>query len=88
MNREEIIAAINLTFIEQFEISEDKLTPDKRIFNDLGLDSLDIVDLMVGLQRRFGVSLRENEEIRKVVTLGDVYEFFVRLEAKHNEPKT
>ena len=88
MKREEIIAAINSTFIEQFEISEDKLTPDKQIFNDLGLDSLDIVDLMVGLQRRFGVSLRENEEIRKVVTLGDVYEFFVRLEAKRNQPKT
>ena len=87
MNREEIIAAINSTFIEQFEIPEDKLTPDKQIFNDLGLDSLDIVDLMVGLQRRFGISLRENEEIRKVVTLGDVYDFFVRLEAKRNEPK-
>jgi hypothetical protein len=43
---------------------------------------------MVGLQRRFGVSLRENEEIRKVVTLGDVYEFFVRLEAKRDKPKT
>ncbi|MFA6569507.1 MAG: phosphopantetheine-binding protein [Victivallales bacterium] len=88
MTREEIIAAINSTFIEQFEISEDKLTPDKQIFNDLGLDSLDIVDLMVGLQRRFGISLRENEEIRKVVTLGDVYEFFVRLEAQRNKPKT
>ena len=88
MNREEIIAAINSTFVEQFEISEDKLTPDKEIFKDLGLDSLDIVDLMVGLQRRFGVSLRENEEIRKVVTLGDVYEFFVRFEAQRNKPKT
>ena len=41
-----------------------------------------MVDLMIGLQRKFGVSLRQNEEIRKIVTLGDVYNFFEKMEAQ------
>lgn len=83
MTREEIVAEINSIFVEQFELDPGELAPEKKIFDDLGLDSLDIVDLMVGLQRKFGISLRDNEEIRKIVTLGDVYEFFVRMAAEH-----
>ena len=44
------------------------------IFADLGLDSLDIVDLLVELHKTFGIALRNNEEVRKVRTLGDVYD--------------
>ena len=61
------------------------MTAEKKIFDDLGLDSLDIVDLMIGLQRKFGIPLRQNEEIRKIVTLGDVYEFFVKLAKERPE---
>ncbi len=82
MTREEIVEAVNATFVEMLEVPEEDLKPEKEIFKDLGLDSLDMVDLMIGLQRRFGVSLRQNEEIRKIVTLGDVYEFFVNRKRK------
>lgn len=82
MQKEEIIAAVNHTFVDILEVPEEKLKPEVRLFQDLGLDSLDMVDLMIGLQRKFGISLRENEEIRKVVTLGDVYNFFEKMEAE------
>lgn len=82
MTREEIIAAVNNTFTEMLEVPPEELSPEKEIFKDLGLDSLDMVDLMIGLQRKFGVSLRQNEEIRKIVTLGDVYNFFEKMEAQ------
>ena len=85
MTREEIVDAVNSTFTEMLEVPAEELAPEKEIFKDLGLDSLDMVDLMIGLQRKFGISLRQNEEIRKIVTLGDVYEFFVRLEAGRQE---
>ena len=85
MTREEIIAEINSFFVEQFELDPAELTAEKKIFDDLGLDSLDIVDLMIGLQRKFGIPLRQNEEIRKIVTLGDVYEFFVKLAKERPE---
>ena len=80
MTREEIVDAVNSTFVEMLEVPAGELAPEKEIFKDLGLDSLDMVDLMIGLQRKFGISLRQNEEIRKIVTLGDVYSFFEKME--------
>ena len=52
---------------------------------DLELDSLDIVDMIVGLQQKFGIMLRDNPEIRNVRTLGDVYDFFEKLAEEHPE---
>ncbi len=83
MDRNDIIKAVNSIFIDQFEIEEMELSPDKTIFNDLGLDSLDMVDLMVGLQRKFGIPLRQSEEIRKIEKLNDIYDFFVKLIDEH-----
>ena len=79
MTREENVKAVNSAF-EELEIPEEELTPDQELFKGLGLDSLDMVDVMISLQRKFGVQLRGNEEIKKVRTLNDIYEFFVKLE--------
>ncbi len=79
MTRETIIKMINETFVEQFEIEESELTPDKLIFEDLGLDSLDIVDLITGFQRKFKIPLRENQEMRQIRTVGDIYDLFEKL---------
>ncbi len=85
MTNDEIRALIDSIFIEQFELDPADLAPEKEIFKDLGLDSLDIVDLVIGLQRKFGIPLKQNEEIRKIVTVGDVYGFFIRLAAENPE---
>lgn len=83
MTREEIITLVNNVFVEQFELDLAELLPEKNLFEDLGLDSLDIVDLLVELHKTFGVALRQNEEIRSVRTLGDVYDFLERYAAEH-----
>ena len=49
------------------------------------LDSLDLVDMIVGLQQKFGIMLRDNKDIRNVRTLGDVYNLFEKLVAEHPE---
>ena len=85
MDREAIIEAINSIFRDRFEFEAEELTPEKRIVDDLGLDSLDIVDMIVGLQQKFGIMLRENKEIREVKTLDDVYTLFEKLIAEHPE---
>ena len=85
MNREEIICAVNSIFVSRFELDEAELTPEKRIVEDLQLDSLDIVDMIVGLQQKFGINLRENKEIRSVRTLNDVYNLFEKLIQEHPE---
>ena len=81
MTREEIVEAVNAAF-EEMEIPREELTPEKEFFKDLGLDSLDMVDLMVGLQRKFKISLRQSEEMKKIVTLQDLYDFIAEKEAE------
>ena len=85
MDRSQIISTVNSIFIERFEMEESDLTPDKKIIEDLQLDSLDLVDMIVGLQQKFGIVLRDNPEIRNVRTLGDVYDFFEKLAQEHPE---
>ena len=80
MNREEIIHKVNEVFEEVFELEKADLLPEKHLFVDLGLDSLDIVDLIVQLQKKFGIVLRDNEKLRELRTLGDVYDFLENVE--------
>ena len=85
MERNDIIKAVNSIFLERFELEESELTPEKNIVEDLQLDSLDLVDMIVGLQQKFGIMLRDNKEIRTVRTLGDVYDLFEKLLQEHPE---
>ncbi|MBQ6352387.1 MAG: acyl carrier protein [Lentisphaeria bacterium] len=85
MDRNEIVKAVNSIFVERFELEESELTPEKNIIEDLQLDSLDLVDMIVGLQQKFGIMLRDNPEIRNVRTLNDVYDLFEKLAKEHPE---
>ncbi len=75
MTEQEIIDKTNQVFEESFEIERERLVPDAQIFSDLGLDSLDIVDLIVALQNSFGVKIRNEEKVREIRTLQDIYQF-------------
>jgi acyl carrier protein len=81
---QEIISKINKVFEESFEIDKERLIPQAHIFTDLGLDSLDIVDLVVALQNAFGVKIRNEEKIRDIRTLEDIYQFISALKKQEN----
>lgn len=85
---EMIVEKVNKVFEDSFEIKPDKLKPEMRVFEDLGLDSLDIVDLVVSLQEEFGVKIRDDERIRNIRTLDDIYQFVKTLNAEsvHSVP--
>lgn len=83
---QDIINKINKVFEESFEIEKERLVPEAHIFTDLGLDSLDIVDLVVALQNSFGVKIRNEEKVRDIRTLQDIYQFISSL--KNEEIKT
>lgn len=87
MTREEITEAVNKTFNRNIGGSGGGTLSGKRRFQRSGLDSLDMVSV-TGLRARFGISLRQNEEIRKIVTLGDIYDFFVKMEQEHSGQKS
>lgn len=82
MQRDRIIEQVNEVFQEDFELEPDQLLPEANLFTELGLDSLDVVDLVVALQKKFDVSIRDDERIRNIRTLDDLYSF---VEALGNE---
>jgi acyl carrier protein len=86
MTEQEIITMVNEVLEEYFEIQEEKLLPEMNIFEDLELDSLDIVDLVVLMQKKFKVRIRDDERIRNIRTLGDVYRFILALQSEGVAP--
>jgi len=85
MNRDKIIELINKIFVDKFELDPQDLTPEKKIFEDLELDSLDIVDLITGLQHTFQIPLRDNKDLLQIRTLQDVYDLVEKIIAEHPE---
>ena len=85
MNRDKIIELINKIFVDKFELDPRDLTPEKKIFEDLELDSLDIVDLITGLQHTFQIPLRDNKDLLQIRTLQDVYDLVEKIIAEHPE---
>ncbi len=73
MQRDRIIEQVNEVFQEDFEMELQQLVPEANLFTELGLDSLDVVDLVVALQKKFDVSIRDDERIREIRTLNDLY---------------
>ena len=79
MTEPEVIKLTNEVFIDSFEIEKSKLLPQANIFTDLGLDSLDVVDLVVALQKKFCVTIRDDERVRNIRTLGDLQQFILTI---------
>ncbi len=85
MTEQDAIRMTNEVFADSFEIPKEKLVPGANIFNDLGLDSLDIVDLVVALQKKFGIMIRSDERVRNIRTLGDIYQFILTIKKELNK---
>ena len=77
MTDQEIIELINSSLAEEFELNPEDMTPEATIYEDLGLDSLDIVDLVIVLESSFGIKIREEAAIRSIRTLGDIHAFVI-----------
>jgi acyl carrier protein len=73
MDHEEIKAKVNELMHRGFEIPMEKLTPESKLFEELGLDSLDAVDMLVHLEDNLGVKVA-GEKLSHIKTLQDVYE--------------
>ena len=74
MDREEIIEKVNRFLTNEIEIEEDLITPEALLTKDLGIDSLDVIDIIVIVEQVFGVKIK-GEELRNVKTLQEFYNF-------------
>jgi acyl carrier protein len=74
MKREDIENKINDFLVEEFEIEGSKISPGAHLKNDLGLESLDFVDIAVIVQKEFGLTLK-GEEMTAIRTLQNLYDY-------------
>jgi acyl carrier protein len=67
--------------VEQLGVQATQLTPDARLEEDLGADSLDKVEIIMNVDERFDVCVPD-EVAERVVTVGDLFETLAELLAK------
>lgn len=61
MNRTEIEEKVKAFLIEELEIEEDNIFPEAKLKEDMGIDSLDFVDIVVIVERNFGFKIKAEE---------------------------
>jgi len=74
MTKEKIVEIVNNFLVEEIEIEEDKINDDALLKEDLGIDSLDFVDIVVIVERHFGFKIKP-EEMSGVRTLAQFYDY-------------
>lgn len=60
--------------VDQLDVEESKVTMDTNIQDDLGADSLDIVDLIMAVEDEFEVKI-EDEDVENLKTVGDIVNY-------------
>jgi acyl carrier protein len=69
MEREEALAALREVAVEVLSVEPDQVVEGSRFKEDLDADSLDLVELVMGLEERFDISVPE-EDLENVATVG------------------
>lgn len=71
---EEVFNKVKEMIAEQFEVDESVIKEDSTFTDDLAGDSLDLVELVMGIEERFGVQIPD-EDAEKIVTVGDIVRY-------------
>lgn len=74
MERKEIEEKVKAFLIDELEVEEEKIVPEALLKEDIGIDSLDFVDIVVIVERTFGFKIKP-EEMAGVKTLNDFCDY-------------
>ena len=74
MTREDVLTLVKRHLSEELEIDEAEVTESTRFKEDLDADSLDLYELVMELEDRYGISVSE-EQAARIKTVGDAVEF-------------
>lgn len=73
--RRKVIAVL----AEEFELDPEEMVPEATLYEDLGLDSLDAVDMVVVLEKTFNMKMTDQDALRSIATMEDLFQFLSRL---------
>ncbi len=74
-----VFEKIRAILAEQLDIEEDEITMESNIAEDLGADSLDVVDLIMSIEDEFGLEVPD-DQVENIKTVGDVVSYIENLE--------
>ncbi len=74
MNTEEVFEKVKTIIVEQLGVAETSVEMEASFIDDLGADSLDIVELVMALEEEFDIEIPDTDA-EKVVTVGDVVDY-------------
>ncbi len=74
MSSEEVFEKVKAIIVEQLGVSETAVTMEASFIDDLGADSLDIVELVMALEEEFDIEIPDTDA-EKVVAVSDVVEY-------------
>ncbi|ADU51063.1 acyl carrier protein [Thermaerobacter marianensis DSM 12885] len=74
MADEALFQRVKAIIVEQLGVDEDSVTPEARFIEDLGADSLDIVELIMALEEEFDLEIPD-EDAEKIATVGDAVQY-------------
>ena len=60
--------------VDQLDVEEDKVTEAASLTDDLGADSLDVVDLVMSFEEEFDIEIPD-DQVEKIKTVGDIVKF-------------
>ena len=73
MSSEEVFDKVKEIIVEQLGVAETAITPDASFIDDLGADSLDIFQIIMGIEEEFDIEIA-NEDAEHIVTVSDAVE--------------
>ena len=74
MSSEEILEKVKGIIVEQLGVADTAVTMEAAFIDDLGADSLDIVELVMAIEEEFDIEIPDSDA-EKVVTVGDVVDY-------------
>lgn len=74
MKREEVLARLKEIIIDRLDVEEDQIKPEASFVEDLGADSLDIVELIMGIEEEFDIEIPD-EDAEKLTTVGEAIDY-------------
>ena len=69
-----ILEKLKAILSEQFDVDEDTITSDTSLSDDLGADSLDVVDLLMSIEDEFEIEIPDTE-VENIKTVGAIVEY-------------
>ncbi len=74
MENDEVFEKVKKIIVEQLSVSEDTVTKEASFIDDLGADSLDVVELIMALEEEFDMEIPD-ADAEKIATVNDVIEY-------------